>query len=194
MGSASLKVNEPSMEEILASIRRIISDEQETALEPEAEEAVSSPLKTVLDLTERHVSPILPAEPKAKDGFSEGEGALPGHLFEADRSIRHLMSDYGVEAPARPAPVSKAASGRGAAQPDPVAPDAPLLSSETHACVADAFGRLATVVPPRQPQTVEDLMKEMLRPMLKAWLDDNLPALVERLVQAEIERVTRGRT
>jgi hypothetical protein len=36
-------------------------------------------------------------------------------------------------------------------------------------------------------------MKEMLRPMLKAWLDDNLPSLVERLVRAEIERVTRCR-
>ena len=35
-------------------------------------------------------------------------------------------------------------------------------------------------------------MKEMLRPMLKAWLDDNLPSLVERLVRAEIERVTRS--
>jgi cell pole-organizing protein PopZ len=35
-------------------------------------------------------------------------------------------------------------------------------------------------------------MKEMLRPLLKAWLDDNLPAMVERLVQAEIRRVTRG--
>jgi cell pole-organizing protein PopZ len=46
---------------------------------------------------------------------------------------------------------------------------------------------------PSQPQTVEDLMKEMLRPMLKAWLDDNLPSLVERLVRAEIERVTRCR-
>ena len=39
----------------------------------------------------------------------------------------------------------------------------------------------------------EDLVKEMLRPMLKSWLDDNLPQLVERIVKAEIERVSRGR-
>ena len=41
-------------------------------------------------------------------------------------------------------------------------------------------------------QTIEDLVKEMLRPMLKSWLDDNLPGLVERIVRAEIERVSRG--
>ena len=56
-----------------------------------------------------------------------------------------------------------------------------------------AFSRLSESVRPAQPQTVEDLMKEMLRPMLKAWLDDNLPPLVERLVREEIERVTRCR-
>ena len=42
-------------------------------------------------------------------------------------------------------------------------------------------------------RTIEDLVKDMLRPMLKNWLDDNLPGLVERLVRAEIERVSRGR-
>ena len=42
-------------------------------------------------------------------------------------------------------------------------------------------------------RTLEDLVQDMLRPMLKAWLDDNLPSMVERLVRAEIERVARGR-
>jgi cell pole-organizing protein PopZ len=42
-------------------------------------------------------------------------------------------------------------------------------------------------------RTLDDLVKDMLRPMLKSWLDDNLPGLVERLVRAEIERVSRGR-
>jgi cell pole-organizing protein PopZ len=42
-------------------------------------------------------------------------------------------------------------------------------------------------------RTLEDLVREMLRPMLKSWLDDNLPGMVERLVRAEIERVSRGR-
>jgi len=42
-------------------------------------------------------------------------------------------------------------------------------------------------------RTLEDLVKEMLQPLLKTWLDDNLPGMVERLVRAEIERVSRGR-
>jgi hypothetical protein len=43
-------------------------------------------------------------------------------------------------------------------------------------------------------RTIEDLIKDMLRPMLKTWLDDNLPGMVERIVRAEIERVSRGRS
>ena len=43
-----------------------------------------------------------------------------------------------------------------------------------------------------QARTLEDLVQDMLRPMLKSWLDENLPGMVERLVRAEIERVTRG--
>jgi cell pole-organizing protein PopZ len=41
--------------------------------------------------------------------------------------------------------------------------------------------------------TLEDVVRETLRPMLKSWLDENLPRLVEQMVQAEIERVARGR-
>ena len=46
---------------------------------------------------------------------------------------------------------------------------------------------------PYNDVTDEDLVKEMLRPMLKSWLDENLPPMVERLVRQEIERVSRGR-
>jgi len=42
-------------------------------------------------------------------------------------------------------------------------------------------------------RTLEDLVREMLRPLLKGWLDDNLPGIVERIVRQEIERVSRGR-
>jgi cell pole-organizing protein PopZ len=51
---------------------------------------------------------------------------------------------------------------------------------------------LSSTVLSQSPRTLEDLVKDLLRPMLKAWLDDNLPPLVERLVRAEIERVARG--
>lgn len=65
-----------------------------------------------------------------------------------------------------------------------------LISSETSAAVDSAFNALAQMV---LVQKREDLVREMLRPMLKSWLDDNLPGVVERLVRAEIERVSHGR-
>ena len=68
-----------------------------------------------------------------------------------------------------------------------------LLSTETSAAVDSAFNTLAQTVLVQNACTLEDLVREMLRPLLKSWLDDNLPGMVERLVRAEIERVARGR-
>jgi uncharacterized protein len=68
-----------------------------------------------------------------------------------------------------------------------------ILSHSTVSAVESAFNTLANTVLSNNARTLEDLVKEMLRPMLKSWLDDNLPGLVERIVKAEIERVSRGR-
>ncbi len=88
------------------------------------------------------------------------------------------------------------------ANPAPIRPDGPapdrraqlprkdLLSPAVDAAVATAFRSLGDLVLPQQERTVEDLVKEILRPMLKEWLDQNLAGIVERLVRAEIERVT----
>jgi cell pole-organizing protein PopZ len=72
------------------------------------------------------------------------------------------------------------------------APSQPILSQSTVSAVESAFNTLAHTVLSSNARTLEDLVKEMLRPMLKSWLDDNLPGLVERIVKAEIERVSRG--
>jgi cell pole-organizing protein PopZ len=72
------------------------------------------------------------------------------------------------------------------------APAQPILSRSTVSAVESAFNSLAHTVLSNNARTLEDLVKEMLRPMLKSWLDDNLPGLVERIVKAEIERVSRG--
>lgn len=71
--------------------------------------------------------------------------------------------------------------------------DRSLLSPATSAAVDSAFNTLAQTVLVQNARTLDDLVREMLRPMLKAWLDDNLPNMVERMVRAEIERVSRGR-
>ncbi len=70
--------------------------------------------------------------------------------------------------------------------------EAGLLSREATAAVDTAFNTLAQTVKKHEP-TLEDVVRETLRPMLKSWLDENLPSLVERMVQSEIERVARGR-
>src|SRR5438477_2565978 len=83
-------------------------------------------------------------------------------------------------------------------QPPPVLegpaapPAAAILSRSTVSAVESAFNTLAHTVLSNNARTLEDLVKEMLRPMLQSWLDDNLPGMVERIVKLEIERVSRG--
>src|SRR3954453_15340069 len=80
-------------------------------------------------------------------------------------------------------------------EPPPLVNSSPppqILSRSTISAVESAFNTLAHTVLSNNARTLEDLVKEMLRPMLKSWLDDNLPGLVERIVKAEIERVARG--
>ena len=71
-------------------------------------------------------------------------------------------------------------------------PETGLLSREATAAVGSAFNTLTETVKKHEP-TLEDVVRETLRPMLKSWLDENLPRVVERMMQAEIERVIRGR-
>ena len=71
-------------------------------------------------------------------------------------------------------------------------PEAGLLSHEATAAIGSAFNTLTETVKKHEP-TLEDVVREALRPMLKSWLDENLPRVVERMVEAEVERVTRGR-
>jgi cell pole-organizing protein PopZ len=93
--------------------------------------------------------------------------------------------------PAKPDPARPAAA---ASPPVLRAAEEGLLSPGTTAAVDLAFNTLAQTILVQNSRSLEDLVREMLKPMLKAWLDDNLPGLVERLVRAEIERVSRGRS
>lgn len=185
MASVSAKLNEPSMEEILASIRRIIADDQETLqiIQGAAPAGEASPLRNVLDLTEQHltsetISILSEPQPAALPTFDEDDD-LPvidfPVPFKAEQPVPQAPSMPGSE-PVRSQPAAE-----------------PLLSRRTETSIGDAFTRLDSTVAQSSPKTLEDLAKEMLRPLLKSWLDDNLPSLVEGLVQAEIERVTRTR-
>jgi uncharacterized protein len=209
------KSQEPSMEEILASIRRIIADDDASkstqraepakpaqSLAPESQavrpepgrpgpESKSAALGStlgvgagatehsgdVLDLTES-----MAAAPAA--------AAIPNSKSAAAAQFRTIdgASDVGFDESSE-RPVSQVDSDRGA----PRAERRQLLSTETTAAVDSAFNALAQTVLVQNARTLEDLVREMLRPLLKSWLDDNLPSVVERMVRAEIERVSRGR-
>ena len=69
----------------------------------------------------------------------------------------------------------------------------PLLSPEANEAVALSFGALSASLEARSAELADSMVRDMLRPMLKTWLDDNLPTIVERLVREEIQRVARGR-
>jgi cell pole-organizing protein PopZ len=88
----------------------------------------------------------------------------------------------------RRVPAPPAAAPR--AEPEP---EQPLLSPTSNARIGASFEALVESLVLRDPEMIERLAREMLRPMLKSWLDDNLPIVVERLVRAEIERIARGR-
>jgi cell pole-organizing protein PopZ len=91
--------------------------------------------------------------------------------------------------PPPPAPVAAASMF----ETGPETPAERLISSITDSTVSSTFNMLSHTVLTQNARTLEDLVKDMLKPMLKEWLDARLPGIVERLVRAEIERVTRGR-
>lgn len=179
-------VHEPSMEEILASIRQIISEDGE-GTSGEAHEAV-------------HDDPDQPE----RRGQAEDERSpyvqRSGHPGEAMKSSNSESAARSVAAPpAEPAP-RQAVDGASQPRPAPVARsgadqagDRGLMSRDSDAVVSGAFSALAHTILAQNARTLEDLVSEMVRPMLKDWLDENLPSLVERLVREEIERVSRGR-
>ncbi len=103
------------------------------------------------------------------------------------------VADETVLAPEPPRFTEAAHAYADVAQPAPE-PQAPtsMLSAEANASVASAFQALSASVQMASAESIDRHVREMLRPMLKQWLDDNLPGMVERLVRAEIERVARG--
>ena len=131
----------------------------------------------ILDLTEQMAEPAAEAEAEAPN-FQTIDGQ--NDVIFTDAPLQQEPAYRMSEEPRRP----QAPGG---------ASDRSLLSSSTSAAVDSAFNALAQTVLIQNARTLEDLVREMLRPMLKSWLDDNLPGMVERIVKAEIERVSRGR-
>jgi cell pole-organizing protein PopZ len=145
---------------------------------PEADIRPSQPDGEVFDLTDEMALPDPAPEPAASSFHRiEPQDDIEFTETAAARAL-HRQPAY------EPPPFESAAAA---------APAPQILSRSTVSAVESAFNSLANTVLSNNARTLEDLVKEMLRPMLKSWLDDNLPGLVERIVKAEIERVSRGR-
>ncbi len=228
---AKAQAQEPSMEEILASIRRIIADEEaapkgaqapiasdpdETISEDDLDKlfatagkdeepapavdtaAESDDDEDVLDLTEE----LVVDDPPLVEGLDEASDIA----FEDPDAMMEEMEPEPAPPPPPPPPPKPVMAAPPPPPPparmpvfepppvlDPVPEQAPLLSHATEGLVSSAFSDLGLAVLNRNARTLDELVQEMLRPMLKQWLDQNLPPMVERMVRAEIERVTRGR-
>jgi cell pole-organizing protein PopZ len=187
---------EPTMEEILASIRRIISedDQPQGGDSPSAPAAEAAPEPAepntaddeVLDLTDRVEQPaaaapmesvgdldVFPREEAAPAPAPEPEYAPPPPPAAAEPA----------PAPAAPAPAYSAASD-----------DEGLLSRTSAESAAASFASLSqSLMMPKEGRSLEDIVREMMKPMLKEWLDQNLPSIVQRTVQEEVERIARSR-
>ncbi|MCK1593948.1 DUF2497 domain-containing protein [Bradyrhizobium sp. 164] len=245
------KVTEPSMEEILASIRRIIADDEAKpppteAAKPEKAAAPAAPKPQAMnDIPPSKVAPPKPAAEKpappqaAKpapppsaaaadasnsqddiDALLAGlDAATPAPEVRApepepEPDVLELTDEMAMDPTPPPPPptfhkveprddleFTESPQPRPPSPPSytpvdydapPVPPQQPILAQSTVSAVESAFNSLAHTVLSSNARTLEDLVKEMLRPMLKSWLDDNLPGLVECIVKAEIERVSRG--
>jgi uncharacterized protein len=212
---------EPSMEEILSSIRRIIADEETddksggddelgtadagseargdsadglahaAADEGDADEDVLELTKVVRDTGE-----VIDFQ---------GERSSADAAWDDDEA-RHDEAQRLEVAPADPAPEEPVAIGRDHIErKDQVVHNEPvraseLLSAATASVAGGAFARLSAALQPTPSEesvadssgrTVEQFFEDIARPILKEWLDANLPAIIERLVQKEIQKIAR---
>jgi cell pole-organizing protein PopZ len=221
-----------SMEDILASIRRILAEDSAQPMPPPPEPA-TPPGDEVLDLTEQMLAPETtppPAAPPpaAPPPSATGTGMSASDidaLFDAPPQAAAAeaapMSAADIDAlfsappeakapevkpPAMPAP-PMATAAPAWPQATPAAPGDGLIGGTVAAAAAASFAALraaargpaaearpaaADVLLGNGAVTLEQIVRDELRPLLKAWLDANLPPLVERLVKAELERVARG--
>jgi len=187
------------MEEILASIRRIIADDDASKGPPKAENPMPPP-PTPMAAPSRPVSPPRPVTPAVpppvepvmqQDDLDSMLGEVEKHA-EKGADVLDLTEAMTAEPPSMPPAAFETAPPMREPHSEP-AVEPRLVSSSTSAAIDSAFNTLAHTVLVQNARTLEDLVREMLRPLLKSWLDDNLPGMVERLVRAEIERVSRGR-
>lgn len=178
---------EPSMEDILSSIKRIIAEEGEpTASGPRAMRR-SRPAPRPLDTLDDHEEVLELSDPV--------DPSPPARRIEPPRQEENALREETRVAPSdTPAAAQPKRPGS-----DPVRWDAPdpivsRAAAEASRGALDQLSRM--VVKPETPgaETLEGLVREMLKPMLRDWLDANLPSIVESAVEREVARISGRQT
>ncbi|WP_448665086.1 DUF2497 domain-containing protein [Sphingomonas sp. CJ20] len=150
---------EPSMEEILSSIKRIIAEEGDAAVTTRTRRAKPAP------------KPVSYAEPE--DDSDE--------ILELSDPVADL------EPQERPIPMGSPAPS---APPQPAEPIVSERAAEATRGPLEALSRIVVRPEVQGSDTLEGLVRDMLKPMLRDWLDANLPQMVEAMVAREITRIT----
>lgn len=178
---------EPSMEEILASIRKIISEDEEDQSAPAQEKPQAQ---------------ARPAEASPSRAEPEAPRAPEPEMREAREPSREPMASAAVkpaEAPEEPMlepePESAETMKQNVAAAMENQSEEDILDRTTAEVASQAFKNLSQSIRVSEGpgKTLEDIVTEMLRPMIKEWLDANLPAIVEEKVEEEVQRVARRR-
>jgi cell pole-organizing protein PopZ len=187
---------EPSIEEILASIRQIISDDDGAAASapaspPPAPDPPPPPANDdIIDLTEK-------ADPPTESFPTFLEQASADSLEEENLAppiVDVTLKDHVEEDPPFMPPPSDSLDFDDS--PSTSTDDSALLTDRAAGAALAAFSKLSGSMPIRRSDspgegTLEDIVRDMLRPMLRTWLDDNLPPIIERLVRRELEKISR---
>jgi len=170
---------EPSMEEILASIRRIISEDEDDQATP-AEAAAST----------SQAAPEAKPETKPETGQ-----AAPQSKPELTLTKSTPPAETPAAAPAPQAVEEIEMIKQNVTAAISEEPEEEMLDQTTAAVASKAFQTLSQSVRISEGpgKTLEDIVTEMLKPMIKEWLDANLPAIVEEKVEEEVQRVARRR-
>ncbi|MBO9581029.1 MAG: DUF2497 domain-containing protein [Sphingobium sp.] len=166
--------NEPSMEEILSSIKRIIADEDRAA--PRAPRRTGSRITNLDEDEGDHILELTEALTDESDN-------------QEDEDVTEMPA-----ARAKSAKPAKPVRTRDGAAPDiDVTDGAAVLSDISAKAARDSLETLSKMLVRSDDgpsNTLEGLVRDMLRPMLKEWLDANLPVVVETMVKREIDRIT----
>ena len=170
---------EPTMEEILASIRRIISEDDApadaAAPEPEPE---AEPVQAAAPVFEPEPEPVAEEDDGALELTDKVESLGDLDVYTPSVSEEPEIPAYEPPPPA-PAPTVEIGDG--------------LVGAVAASAAASAFGQLSrSIQMPAEGRTLEDVVRELLRPLLKQWLDENLPGIVQQTVDKEVERIARG--